>query len=205
MVAPFYQAAPLFGYILGYEILGEQLSDIQIIGGALIIFGAVIASVQQKGTFNIRLAALMLMCAFVLSISSLIFKIFAVRDEFWPTTFWMYAGEAVFGVVLLAVRTYRDQFMGLLRKSPTAVMSVNAANELINLGGGLGNRYALVLAPLSLVQAIGGTTTIFVFIFGIVLSILYPALGHEDLSSGEVIRKCCAAVLVALGTILVNW
>ncbi len=205
VVAPFYQAAPLFGYILGYEILGEQLSDIQIIGGALIIFGAVIASVQQKGTFNIRLAALMLMCAFVLSISSLIFKIFAVRDEFWPTTFWMYAGEAVFGVVLLAVRTYRDQFMGLLRKSPTAVMSVNAANELINLGGGLGNRYALVLAPLSLVQAIGGTTTIFVFIFGIVLSILYPALGHEDLSSGEVIRKGCAAVLVALGTILVNW
>jgi len=204
VVAPFYQAAPLFGYILGYEVLGERLSEIQIIGGALIVFGAVIASVQQSGTFNSRLAGLMLTCAFVLSISSLIFKIFAVRDEFWPTTFWMYAGEAAFGVLLLAVRTYRDQFLGLLRKSPTAVLSVNAANELINLGGGLGNRYALILAPLSLVQAIGGTTTIFVFIFGIVLSILYPALGHEDLSGGDLVRKGYAAILVAAGTIILN-
>ncbi len=207
LVAPFYQAAPLFGYILGYEILGERLSNIQIVGGALIVFGAVTASVQlgrQRRAFNGQLAALMLTCAFVLAISSLIFKIFAVREQFWPTTFWMYAGEAVFGAMLLAVRSYRDQFIGLLRKSPTAVLSINATNELINLGGGLGNRYALILAPLSLVQAIGGTTTIFVFIFGIVLSIFYPGLGHEDLSGGGLIRKGCAAVLVAVGTTLVN-
>jgi len=206
-VAPFYQAAPLFGYLLGYEVLGERLSNIQLTGGALIVLGAVIASVQfgqRRAAFNGRLAALMLTCAFVLAISSLIFKIFAVRDEFWPTTFWMYAGEAVVGLALLAVGPFRAEFVGLLRKSPAAVLSVNAVNELINLGGGLGNRYALTLAPLSLVQAIGGTTTIFVFMFGIVLSIVYPALGHENLSAGELIRKGCAAVLVAAGTIVVN-
>ena len=207
VVAPFYQAAPLFGYVLGYEVLGERLSDVQIAGGALIVAGAMIASVRavgQRGIFNGRLAALMLTCALILATSSLIFKIFAVRDEFWPTTFWMYAGEAVFGIALLAVGSFREEFVGLFRKSPAAVLSVNAANELINLGGGLGNRYALILAPLSLVQAIGGTTTIFVFAFGIVLSIFYPALGHEDLSRGELIRKGCAAVLVAAGTVLVN-
>lgn len=95
-------------------------------------------------------------------------------------------------------------FIGLLRKSPAAILSVNAANEPINLGSGLGSRYALLLAPLSLVQAIGGTTTIFVFLFGIMLSILYPAMGHEDLSRGELIRKGWAAVFVALGTALAN-
>jgi len=164
----------------GYEILGEQLSQVQIVGGAMIVLGAVGSSIQPREAFNGRLAMLMLSCAFVLSISSLIFKIFAVRDDFWPTTFWMYVGEALFGTTLLSVSSYRAQFIGLLRKSPGPVLSVNAANELINLGGSLGSRYALILAPLSLVQAIGGTTTIFVFIFGIALSILYPTLGHES-------------------------
>ena len=78
----------------------------------------------------------------------------------------MYAGEAVFGAVLLAIRSYRQQFIVLFRTSPGAVLSINAANELINLGGGLGTRYALVLAPLTLVQAIGSTTTLFVFGIG---------------------------------------
>src|ERR1039457_7417898 len=101
----------------------------------------------------IRLAALMLACALSLAVSSLIFKIFALRDEFWPTTFWMYAGEALFGAALFAIASFRKPFVELLRSSPGAVLSVHAINEMINLCGSLRTRYALLLAPLSLVQA----------------------------------------------------
>ena len=206
-VAPFYQAAPLFGYVLGYVVLGEALTPIQMGGGALIIAGTVLVSLQfdqRKTAFNIRLAALMLACALSLAVSSLIFKIFALRDEFWPTTFWMYAGEALFGAALLAIASFRKPFFELLRSSPGAVLSVNAINEMINLCGSLGTRYALLLAPLSLVQAIGSTTTLFVFAFGIVLSIFFPTLGHEELSRWELVRKGVAAVVVAIGAILVS-
>jgi uncharacterized membrane protein YdcZ (DUF606 family) len=54
------------------------------------------------------------------------------------------------------------------------------------------------------VQAIGSTTTLFVFAFGIVLSIFCPALGHEGLSRRELVRKGVAAVVVAIGAILVS-
>jgi hypothetical protein len=37
-------------------------------------------------------------------------------------------------------------------------------------------------ALLSLVQAVGSTTTLFVFAVGVILSIFFPALGREDLS-----------------------
>jgi len=205
-VAPFYQAAPLFGYVLAYLVLGETLSPAQMAGGALIIAGTMLVSVRSEShqaVFKFRLAALMLACAFSLAVSSLIFKIFALRDEFWPTTFWMYAGESSFGWARLIIVRYRRQFIDLLRSSPGAVMSINAANELINLGGGLGTRYALVLAPLSLVQAISSTTTLFVFAFSVVLSFFFPALGHERLSCREVIHKGAAAILVTTGTVLV--
>jgi drug/metabolite transporter (DMT)-like permease len=207
VVAPFFQAAPLFGFVLGYVVLGETLSPTQMAGGALVVGGTALVSLHsdpRQTSFNWRLAALMLACALAIAVSSLIFKIFALREEFWPTTFWMFAGEALFGAALLAVPSYRRQFIDLMRLNPGAVLSINAANELINLGGGLGNRYALVLAPLSLVQAIGSTTTLFVFAFGVVLSIFWPALGRENLSRRELLHKGAAAVLVAAGAVLVT-
>jgi hypothetical protein len=146
----------------------------------------------------------MLACALSLAVSSLIFKMFALRDEFWPTTFWMFVGEALFGAALLAVGSYRKQFMDLLRQNPVAVLSINAVNELINLAGSLGTRYALLLAPLSLVQAIGSTTTLFVFGFGVILSVFFPTLGRENLSRRELLHKGLAAVLVAAGAALVT-
>ncbi len=206
VVAPFYQATPLFGYGLGYFVLGETLSNTQLAGGAFVIGGTLLVSLNTGAAskFNVRLAALMLTCGLSMAVSSLIFKSFALRDEFWSATFWMYAGEAAFGAAMLAVASHRRQLMALLRSSPAAVLSINAANELINLGGGLGTRYALVLAPLSLVQAISSTTTVFVFGIGLLLTIFFPALSWENLSARELVRKGFAAVSVAFGAYLVG-
>jgi drug/metabolite transporter (DMT)-like permease len=206
VVAPFFQASPLFGYVLAYFVLGEKLSAMQMAGGALIIVGASVVSIRfgRGGAFKLRLAALMLTCGFVLALATLIFKIFAVEVAFWTTTFWMFVGEAIFGVALLTIASYRQQFVTLVRANTAALLSINASNELINLGGGLGNRYALLFAPLSLVQAIGSTTTLFVFLFGVALSVVYPHLGRESLSARELAQKAAAAALVALGVALVT-
>jgi uncharacterized membrane protein len=217
VVAPFFQTSPLFGYVLAYLVLGETLSPRQMAGGAMIIVGAAIVSIRfgrfHSATagaagagprFKARLALLMLACGFALAVSALIFKIFAIKAEFWTTTFWMFVGEAIFGAVLLTIGPYRAQFVALLRANTVALLSINASNELINLGGGLGSRYALLFAPLSLVQAIGSTTTLFVFAFGVVLSIFLPQLGRENLIGRELAQKGVAAVFVAIGVFLVT-
>ena len=217
VVAPFFQASPLFGYGLAYLVLGETLSARQMAGGVLIVVGALIVSLRfapsmpapaggggKAGGFKARLAALMLACGFALALSGLIFKIFAIEVEFWTTTFWMFVGEALFGCALLMIPAYRRQFTVILRANTVALLSINGSNELINLGGGLGNRYALMFAPLSLVQAIGSTTTLFVFAFGVILSLLWPSLGRENLSGRDLMQKGIAAALVAIGVALVT-
>src|SRR5262245_65581121 len=108
----------------------------------------------------------------------------------------MFAGEALFGAGFLCIAHYRTQFVRLLRSNTTALLAINGSNELINLGGGLGNRYALISAPLSIVQAVGSTTTLFVFAFGIVLALLCPRVSREDLSTRELAANGIAAVLV---------
>jgi uncharacterized membrane protein len=204
VVAPFWQASPLFGYGLAYVFLGETLTVRQMLGGLAIVVGAALVSVRPgatAGAFKARLVVRMLACALALAFATLIFKAFAITDAFWPTTFWAFAGEAVFGAALLAIPGFRRSFVGLLRANTTALLAINASNELINLGGGLGSRYALTLAPMSLVQAVNSTTTLLVFLIGIALTLIAPSLGREDLSARNLMQKAVSTALVVAGLI----
>jgi uncharacterized membrane protein len=110
VVAPFFQAAPVFGYGLAYFVLGETLTARQLAGGALIVGGTLIVSLRfgrGAGTFKLRLVMLMLACGLALAVSGLIFKVFAITVEFWVTTFWLFVGEALFGCAILAIGVYR--------------------------------------------------------------------------------------------------
>jgi uncharacterized membrane protein len=207
VVAPFFQIAPVFGYVLGYLVLGERLTAVQTAGGALVVGGTLLLSHRggkaHRG-FKTRLVLLMVGCAFLLSLASLVFKFFAISVDFWSAMFWTFVGQAAFGMVILCVAPYRQQLAGLLRANPGALVSINAMNELVNLGGSLGTRYALVLAPLSLVQAVTSTTTLFVFAFGIALSLLFPSFAREDLGTRELATKGVAACLIVIGVVLVG-
>src|ERR1700742_1040394 len=100
VVAPFFQAGPLFGYVLAYVVLGEVLTLRQMMGGALIVTGAIFVSLrfgQNVKRFKAGLAAQMLTCSFISALSGLIFKVFALKVEFWTTIFWMFVGEAIVG------------------------------------------------------------------------------------------------------------
>ncbi len=204
VVAPLFPLSALWGFALARILLGETLDAFQIAGGALIVAGAAALSFDGGSFRNakIRLVLRMLGATFALALSSVIFKFFAVRDEFWTTTFWTYAGEALVGALILAIPAYRRPFVLLFRTRREAMLGVNGANELINLGGGLSVRYALLLAPLALVQAVSSTTPLFVFLFGILLTRFVPKLGREDLSRRNLARKGIAAAVVAAGVVL---
>ena len=207
VVAPLFQANTLFTFLLGYLFLHERLGWAQLAGAALVVGGALSLSAggrRGRKSFKLRLVLLMLAATFAVALSSVLFKFFAVRDAFWSTTFWTFVGEDLFGVALLALPDRARQFSALFRRNPGAVIGVNGANELINLGAGLGVRYASLLAPVALVSAISSTSTFFVFAFGIALTLFFPRLGREDLSAPNLVRKGLGAVLITAGVVLIE-
>ncbi len=206
-VAPFFQAAAVFGLVLGFFFLSEKITPAQILGATLVVLGSALISFrfgQKNRSFNPRLVALMLACAFAIALGSFIFKFFAIRDDFWPAIFWSYCGDAAFGLFLLLFSSNRRQLARMLRANPGAVISINASNELINLGGGLANNYAYLLAPLGLVQAVASTTSFFVLGFGILLSLIFPKFGREKIATGSIAQKIIAIGLVTAGVIFIN-
>jgi drug/metabolite transporter (DMT)-like permease len=207
MVIPFFQSAAIFGLILGYFVLGEKLTLPQIGGGLLVVAGSVLLSLRfgkNAPRIKRRLVVLMVSAAFMVSLSSLIFKFFEINGDFWTTVFWSYTGDAVFGVVLLSFAANRRQLFQLVREHTGAVLSINTVNELINLGGNLGANYAFLFAPLGVVQAITSTTPFFVLFFGILLTFLFPKLGRENVGFGNITQKIIAIALVVTGVLLIN-
>jgi uncharacterized membrane protein len=206
-VAPFFQLSTIFTLLLAYAFLGERPGPRQLIGIALIMAGTLFisgnggASIQR---FNLRLLCLMAGATFIVALSAVLFKYFAVEDTFWGTTFWSFLGEGLFGAAIVLMPGNYRQFVRLFRHSPGAVIGINAANELINLGGGLGARYASLLAPVALVSAVTSTTTLFVFAFGVLLTVFFPKFGRESLTVPDLLRKGAAAVLVTAGVILAH-
>jgi uncharacterized membrane protein len=206
VIAPLFQTSTLFTYAIAYFVLHEHPTGSKLLGGALIIVSALVVSYEPGRKFSFKLGVVVpiLICTATLAASAVIFKMFAIKDAFWAVTFWNFAGEAVFGAVMLAIPRVRRDFLGMFRKSPGAVIGINAANELINLGGGLAARFASLLGPVSLVQAISGTTSFFVFAFGVLLSLFFPKLGREDMSRAALLRKGAAIVLIVPGVILIG-
>ena len=189
----------------GLFYMGAMLGWRQLGGVCLIFLGVVALSVGKKGqakALKPGVVLLMLGCGLVMSLSAVLFKLFALKDDLWITTFWNFAGEALFGAAILTVPHYRRQFVALFRKHPGAVIGINGANELINLGGGLGVRYASLFAPVALVSAVSSTVTLFVFAFGLVLTLFWPKAAKEDISRGSLIRKFIAALCVTAGVVL---
>ena len=206
-VAPLFQTIALFSLALGYVVLGETVPPLHIGGALCIICGSVLLSLKfgsRKTGFKTRMVLLMLVCSFALAVSAVIFKFFAIQDEFWSTTFWSLAGEALFAVVLLTPRSNRTQLSRILRTKTGPVLSLTAANELINFAGNMGMRFALLLAPLALTEAILGTAPFFVLFLGVALSLFVPALGREELTAKSLTQKLTATTLAVVGVILIN-
>jgi drug/metabolite transporter (DMT)-like permease len=205
VVAPMFQLTTIFSFLLAWAMLGETLS-LQAAAGAALILGGVLyvshGDLRRGRALPWKIMLGMVACTFILALANVIFKFYAVEDDFWVTTFWTFVGEGLFGLALLAIGRIRRQFFTLIRTHTGALLGVNGANELINLGGGISVRYATMLAPVALVSAVASTTTLFVVAFGTALSLLAPRLSREDVSRAGLIRKAVAAVVVTAGVLL---
>lgn len=208
-VAPLFQLIPVFGFILGYFFLGETLTRQEIIGALVIIFGAVILSLELTGgSIKVKKVVILLMIASSLlyAINAVLFKFVAVEQQgFLPALFWDFSGKVVIGLLILAtIKSYREQFFAVLKQNSTAILSLNILNEVLALVGEAALVFAVLLAPVVLVQVVSGFQPLFVFIFGILLTILAPSFGKELLTRQAIFQKIAGIVLIVIGTYLIN-
>lgn len=207
LVAPLFQLIPIFGFILGYFFLGETLTRLQFIGSLIVILGAVIISLDLD-TLKVKKAVIVLMAASSLlyAINAVLFKfVTADLQRFWPSLFWDFAGKVLFGILIfLFIKSYRRQFLHVLKTNGTWVLSLNVFNEMLAVVGEAALVFAVILAPVALAQVVSGFQPAFVFLFGILLTLFLPKFGQESLIKKHLAQKIFAIGIIIVGSTLLS-
>jgi len=203
----FYQLVPVFGGILGYFVLGEILTRIQLIAVALIILGTTIISfeIDSENKFKLRRQTIipMLAAAFFWALESVIFKAVALEENLWRSLFWEHLMLTLVGILIFVfVRSYRANFLSAIRNNSKAILSLNVGNESIYILGNIATAFAYMLAPVGLVLLTESFQPIFVLAIGIFLTIFFPKITTEKIHAKHLWQKIIAICITGIGTYL---
>lgn len=207
VVIVFYQLVPVLGTIMGYVLLDEVLTGMQLIAMAIIILGTTIVAfeIDSDNRFKLRKKTIipMLGASFFWAFGGVIFKSVALEENLWRALFWerfmlLMAGICIF----IFMSSYRKNFILALKNNSRNILSLNFLNEFVYILGDVAVAYAYLLAPVGLVLLTESFQPIFVLIIGIVLTIYFPKIIVEKTEMKHVWQKIIAISITGVGTYL---
>ncbi len=199
------QMIPVFSYILALILFKENLTINQIIGSIVIILSAVIISFdfnEKNNKKKFKALVLMSISSFIYSTYFILFDIAIRNSSYYSCAFWYQIGLLMIGLVLLLIKQFRDPFIIMIKKYGKRYFILNTTNEALNLISHLLVNYANLIIPVALVTVLNGFQSAFVFIFGVIGTIIFPKYIKEDLSKNNVIQKILCIILSIVGLII---
>jgi drug/metabolite transporter (DMT)-like permease len=209
IVVPLFQLIPIWGFFLAFILLGETLTWIQTMGCLFIIFGSIVITIEEdideKIKFKKRTIYLMLLSTILIAVYETIFKFVAVDIGFVIASFWEQIGLLILGIILfVCFEKYRVGFIHLLKTQGRKIVTLNIGSEALSIIGNLATNFALIIAPVALVLTVNGFQPLFVFLFGLILTILFPKFCHEKLSKKHLVQKIISILVIVMGSILIG-
>ncbi len=205
IIVVFYQLVPVLALVLGYLILGETLTTMQLVAMGVIIFGTTIVSfeIDDKNNFKLRKKTIILMSAAALAwaLESVLFKVVALEESVWRSLFWEHLVLVLAGLLIFTfVRSYRNHFLTALRNNSVAILSLNGINEGLYMTGNIVVAFAVMLAPVALILLGESFQSIFVLVIGILITIFLPKLSTESTERKHIAQKLIAILITGIGT-----
>ena len=203
----FYQLVPVFACVLGYLILGETLTRLQLMAMALVILGSTIISfeIDIDNRFKLRQKVIlpMLAAAFFWAAGDTLLKMVSLQENVVRSLFWENLTLFIAGIVIfIFVRSYRENFLLALKNNSKTILSFNLLNEGLYVSGNIIFAFAYIMAPVSLVLLTDSFQPIFAMIIGIFLTIFFPKISIEKIQAKHLWPKIIAICITGIGTYL---
>ena len=203
----FYQLVPVLGVILGYFVLDEVLTQMQLIAMSIIILGTSIISfeINEENRFRLRRKTIffMLLAAFFWALESVIFKAVALEENVVRSLFWEHLMLTLVGVLIfVSIRSYRSHFLEAIKVNSRGILGLNFANETIYMVGNIVTGFAYLLAPVALILLGESYQPLFALAIGIFLTLFFPKLTAEKITAVHLWQKGMAVIITGIGTYL---
>lgn len=206
LVAAFFGLGRIFIPILAFLIVGETLSLPQYIGVALIIVSSIALSFKKrhakflfsKSFWYIGLAA------FMLSFEGVLLKYLFEHGVNYPTAI---GGEMLmataFSIPLLFFKRIRHDITTHW-ETFKKFLPLFSFEELLTFIAFAAEAYAISVAPVTLVKAVGMFIPFFVLFYGKVLKTKFPEVFKEHTENKVVFRKILFFIIMVFGIVLLG-
>jgi len=203
IVTPTFQLIPVFAFALGFIFLGEVMTGRQIFGGLIVILGAIFISTDFVNfRFRKGLFFLMLFSSLIFAGENVLFKVGA-GENFYNGVFWQAVGIFISGITLFIIPSFRREFLSIFKKNALLISGFSSLVEITTITGNILISRSLLLAPVvAMVLMVESFQPVFVFILGILITLLIPAFGEENLSKRVILQKLCAIAIILTGSFL---
>jgi len=198
--------APFFSLVFAQFILHETLTGYQILAGSLLVVGSLVVAFDHKTTdFKWKLVGFAVAASALIGLMNSLFKFAAVEAGVWESMFWRSVGAVLAGVMLfIFVERYRQDFHLFLKRHFKQASALNVTNEVLTLSGDTVFAFAMLSAPLAILQTMEAYQPIFIFIIIALLNLFGYKVITEDFSKQALFQKGIGFSFVITGTVLLS-
>jgi len=197
---------PFFSFIIAWISINEHLSQKQFVAFIILFAGSVLASIKIKNR-NIlfsKVIGLMIVATLFYSGYAVILRYLGQFLPFMLIFIWVSIIMIICTLFLFLSKSFRQDFRSDLRQMKGGVANGVISVALLDKIGSLFNIWALSLGPVSLIFALEGSQTLFVFLLVAFLSYFFPKILKEDIDKYNLLIKFGALILIIIGVIMVN-
>lgn len=200
--------APVFGLLLGRIFLGEVISVNQLLASFLIIAGALVISYKKSDssvsfTQHYRVLFYAIIASCIIGLMLTFFKGGTSDGDVWYSIFWRSSGMVVTGIFLcMFVPKVQDKFLDLIAEYSRTTIGLNTLNESLTLVGDVLFGFAVLLAPIMIIQTTESYQPFFIIVISFILARLGVTSVEEKYDSKTLLLRLTSILLVCAGSIL---
>lgn len=205
MVVVMFQMIPVFSYILAFLFFKETLTVPQTIGSIMILLSAIIISLdfeEKNNKSKLKALLLMVLSSLCYAIYFVLFDVAIRHSSYHSCAFWYQIGLLLIGMVLICIKSYRTTFIKAVKNNGKIYLSLNIANEVLNLFANFLVNFATMTIPIAVANVLNGFQGAFVFLLGIIGMKLLPKYFKENLNKKVVLQKVSCIILSIIGLII---
>lgn len=197
-IVPLSQMIAPISLLLWYIIFNETLNIQQLIWFFIIFIASFLLSldIRHKTTFKYKWFLLMLLSCLLISFKYIIFKRVNIETSFRTTAFWEYIWFIVISVFLLLIPWYAKSFIRLFKNNKIKIIWLNAITEISNIIAIIIMSYISTITFIWFAQLMNGMQWVFVFLYWIILTLIFPKIIKETYSTIIVIQKVVCFSLI---------
>lgn len=196
---------PVFTFLLVYIFSqGKELLPLSEISPfILLILGSFLMVAEKEKFINLKSLKISVICAFFLSLSFVLLKYVYLVQPFWSGLIWTKIGGFLMALLfLIFTREIKEQIFQKKVGFKKKTMGIFLLNQVSGAGAGVLQNWAIALAPLAyvaVINALQGVQYVFLLIFTVLLSLKFPQILKEEISSKIIFQKIIAILLIGAG------